>query len=114
MNCPRCEVSLQPGLPHTQICPQCEGTWVENGSLSELLSQGRESLQKSALAPSLVRDHSAEVEPLVDCPACRQRMKRYVYCGDSGIVLDRCPLHGIWFDDGELDDALRYLELGGS
>ena len=31
----------------------------------------------------------------------------------SGILLDRCRDHGIWFDATELDAVLRWIKLGG-
>jgi len=31
----------------------------------------------------------------------------------SGILLDRCHDHGIWFDATELDAVLRFIKLGG-
>jgi Zn-finger nucleic acid-binding protein len=31
----------------------------------------------------------------------------------SGILLDRCSDHGIWFDATELDAVLRWIKLGG-
>jgi len=31
----------------------------------------------------------------------------------SGILLDRCRDHGIWFDNSELDAVLRWIKLGG-
>ena len=31
----------------------------------------------------------------------------------SGILLDRCRDHGLWFDATELDGVLRWIKLGG-
>jgi Zn-finger nucleic acid-binding protein len=31
----------------------------------------------------------------------------------SGVVLDSCPEHGIWFDDGELRQVLEFVASGG-
>jgi Zn-finger nucleic acid-binding protein len=31
----------------------------------------------------------------------------------SGILIDRCRDHGIWFDATELDGVLRWIKLGG-
>jgi Zn-finger nucleic acid-binding protein len=38
-------------------------------------------------------------------------MRRYIYCADSGISLDRCAPHGIWLDDGELAQMIDYMQL---
>ena len=31
----------------------------------------------------------------------------------SGILIDRCRDHGLWFDATELDAVLRFIKLGG-
>lgn len=104
---------MNQGLPHTQICPKCEGVWVDKGKLGALLEKTAEQLQNSPLAPTLVAD-TAEVPraDLLKCPVCSSQLTRYQYCADSGITLDRCVQHGIWFDDGELARAVDYIQLG--
>jgi len=47
------------------------------------------------------------------CPACRKRMNRINFERVSGILLDRCRDHGIWFDAAELDAVMRWIKLGG-
>ena len=113
MLCPRCHLPLTAGLPHTQLCPQCEGVWVEKGSLSALLELPLATLSESPIGASLTADHDdLSLAPMIACPMCQEPMTRYVYCADSGITLDRCIRHGIWFDDGELSKAMDYVQLG--
>jgi Zn-finger nucleic acid-binding protein len=40
-------------------------------------------------------------------------MNRSNYGGGSGIVLDACRDHGLWFDKGELAAIVDFLEKGG-
>lgn len=47
------------------------------------------------------------------CPTCGQRMNRVNFERVSGILIDRCRDHGIWFDATELDAVLRWIKLGG-
>lgn len=47
------------------------------------------------------------------CPACRTPMNRVNFVRVSGILIDRCRDHGIWFDATELDAVLRWIKLGG-
>jgi Zn-finger nucleic acid-binding protein len=111
MNCPRCSLPMQPGLPHTFLCSQCEGCWVDKGSMQHLTQMSREVLESSPLAPSLVADApGVALEPRLDCPECHNPMARRVYCGDSGVVIDRCREHGMWFDDGELAQAVEHVQ----
>jgi Zn-finger nucleic acid-binding protein len=40
-------------------------------------------------------------------------MARSNFGRQSGVVVDRCPGHGTWFDAHELDAALAWVKLGG-
>ena len=113
MQCPRCSVSLNLGLPHTHLCPRCEGVWVDKGALSQLVQASQEEIGRSPLSATLEANHEEiPLADLVSCPVCSKTMTRYIYCADSGIALDRCVDHGIWLDDGELAQAMDYLQLG--
>ena len=46
------------------------------------------------------------------CVSCSALMNRRVF-DRSGVILDICPTHGIWFDPGELDRILRWIRDGG-
>ena len=112
MHCPRCACDLNPALPHTQICPQCDGVWVDKGALAELLRQSPEQLRKSPLAPTMVADKDVPLENPIQCPVCSVQLTRYVYCAESGVTVDRCVHHGIWLDDGELAETVDFVQLG--
>jgi hypothetical protein len=40
-------------------------------------------------------------------------MLRRNFGGQSGIIVDVCAVHGVWFDRGELPRALEFVERGG-
>ena len=41
------------------------------------------------------------------CVICGKLMHRRLYGRGSGVVIDTCRDHGIWFDHGELFDILK-------
>jgi len=47
------------------------------------------------------------------CPYCKQSMNRQNFGRRSGVIVDRCRDHGLWFDAGELDAVLRWIKKGG-
>ncbi|MCB1036418.1 MAG: zf-TFIIB domain-containing protein, partial [Acidobacteria bacterium] len=47
------------------------------------------------------------------CPVCGKLMNRQNYGRRSGIIVDRCGEHGIWFDHEELDRILAWIRRGG-
>jgi len=112
LNCPRCQTGLNPGLPHTALCPDCHGLWVDRGALTDLVRQDLEVLEASPLAPTLHDDHlQISRAPLLNCPVCSNPLIRHIYCADSGIEVDRCRDHGVWLDDGELAQAIDFIRL---
>jgi Zn-finger nucleic acid-binding protein len=40
-------------------------------------------------------------------------MNRSVFGRVSGVIVDVCKNHGVWFDGGELSEVLLFLESGG-
>jgi Zn-finger nucleic acid-binding protein len=40
-------------------------------------------------------------------------MNRQNFGGASGVIIDLCAKHGIWFDAGELPRVLEFVESGG-
>lgn len=40
-------------------------------------------------------------------------MNRQNFGGASGVIVDLCGKHGIWFDVGELPRVLEFVESGG-
>ncbi len=49
----------------------------------------------------------------LNCPACSGPMSRKNFARVSGVLVDSCARHGTWFDTGELQDVLRFIEGGG-
>jgi Zn-finger nucleic acid-binding protein len=47
------------------------------------------------------------------CPVCSKHMNRRNYGKRSGVIIDSCREHGIWFDALELGATLRWIKKGG-
>lgn len=50
-------------------------------------------------------------DPIKNCPICNKEMTK-----DSlnGVTVDRCLMHGIWFDKGELKSVVDFVKSGGN
>jgi len=46
------------------------------------------------------------------CPACAQIMSRKNFHDSSGIIVDVCFAHGVWFAKGELGLVFEFVETG--
>ena len=114
MNCPRCETELNSIViesSEVQACPSCEGAWYPGEALGNVTDHTFGELKATELSPSLVPDQLAKVdlEKPVSCPECGEQMSRFTYSLTCQIVLDECPEHGVWLDDGELGILMQYL-----
>ena len=117
-SCPACAKPLAASLVgdlETRACLACGGLWLDR-AVFEQLGANRER-QGSVLGalPAAPLPPVAALEPVQyrPCPACGQRMNRVNYARRSGVVLDVCKAHGLWFDRDELRRLLGFIAGGG-
>jgi Zn-finger nucleic acid-binding protein len=93
-------------------CPACGGLWLSRELWSALELRARREA-----TPAVVPRGAANVAagPVVyrDCPICADKMHRRNYGGRSGVIVDLCGRHGLWFDAEELARALDWIRGGG-
>ncbi|MBN2195565.1 MAG: zf-TFIIB domain-containing protein [Polyangiaceae bacterium] len=115
MACPRCEtplLALPQGPGSLFDCAQCGGQFVENALLRDLVEQQR-VVRPVAGFPPTSQVPSTETVRYLACPACAKLMHRKNFGRRSGVIVDVCPHHGIWFDAGELPRILSFVSSGG-
>jgi len=116
--CPACAkplASAKIGEVQVGACQACGGLWLDRAVFEQLgASRERQGAMLGAL-PAPENPPVAKLEPVQyrPCPACRQRMNRLNYAKRSGVVLDVCKAHGIWFDQDELRRVLAFIAGGG-
>ncbi len=117
--CPSCSASMKPvrvGPTPMQQCESCGGSWLTTETFTTLCTD-REA--QSALA-STFGGVAASPPPLRlsgiryrHCAACQRSMNRVNFGRVSGVVIDLCKGHGVWFDPGELQGILSFVANGG-
>jgi len=113
--CPGCQVALQV-LEHPKgvvfECLQCAGQFLEHALLRNLIEN---SERLAMVLPSRFRARNPAQQRIVyrNCPHCRALMHRKNFGQSSGVIVDVCAVHGIWFDAGELPAVLAFAESGG-
>jgi Zn-finger nucleic acid-binding protein len=112
--CPDCKEPLAAfrgvsGALHD--CPRCGGQLVDNALLRDLLER-REVYGAVAPRPEPRRAPIDVRVRYVPCPACGKMMNRKNFAGTSGVIVDVCRSHGVWFDRGELPRVLAFAESG--
>ena len=68
---------------------------------------------------SFIKTQTFEVRPssaadsYVPCPDCKQLMNRSNFARSSGVIIDLCKQHGVWFDADELPRIIEFIDKGG-
>lgn len=112
--CPRCNGRLVVARHHdTDLveCAYCLGIFLGRDLVLDLAGPLGSSLRvafpkrtpPSALAPVTY----------IPCITCGNRMNRTVFGKISGVIVDVCKDHGVWFDAGEIASVVGFIEAGG-
>jgi Zn-finger nucleic acid-binding protein len=113
--CPRCKAELKArtyGDLGVEECDACGGLFLAPQTMDRLVAARdmptnlRLHLPRRALkAETVVR--------YLFCPVCGKSMNRQAFGRISGVVVDVCKAHGVWFDAGELAAVIEFVEHGG-
>ena len=103
-------------------CNRCAGLWLGNETFKQL------TIRASSDAPEIDRlfeSMHAAASPMPSdrprqpgwqyrhCPLCAAMMHRRNYARQSGVIIDICKDHGVWFDADELQRILGWIRSGG-
>lgn len=104
-------------------CDRCAGLWLGIDSFEELAENAvrtEVSVVRREPERAVPENQSTSKGRLYRrCPICRRLMTRSNYgmrsgrSGASGVIVDICGSHGVWFDCRELENILRWLRSGG-
>lgn len=118
-NCPRCKSSLRAvtiGQASLLECAACLGLWVDTTTFEKICSDREQQSAvlggASLTSPQATAGTSGKVT-YIPCPECSQLMNRANFARCSGVIIDLCKKHGIWFDKDELTRIVEFIRQGG-
>lgn len=98
-------------------CSFCAGLWLGTEAFQQLRRRALDAataerdFQRLKPPPSQLKRH---IGPRYrSCIYCGEMMSRQQYARGSGVVIDLCREHGIWFDAEELQQILDWIARGG-
>jgi Zn-finger nucleic acid-binding protein len=121
-SCPRCRQPLRTRtlsgavLGSVTECGGCGGVWLTPEMLDRMCASA-EAMQEATNA--LLAGRPPRAPPILEkvvyvpCPDCKDLMVRRNFGGDSGVIVDVCGRHGVWFDHAELEKVLAFVRGGG-
>ena len=120
--CPSCRA---PGLAARALggarlwgCGGCGGVWADSASFKKVCEDRAVQavyLGKGSPLPAsgAVADPTRDRVVYRPCPVCGELMNRFNFSGTSGVILDACRPHGVWFDADELRRIVAFIAAGG-
>ncbi len=124
--CPRCGNQGHGLLAHLlgetllDECGTCGGVWLEARAFDRLLkSRDEQAALAEAGGPELTLEAYSKTSPdsqtprYLPCPDCGHLMNRKNFATMSGVIVDICKVHGIWFDRDELGRIVQFVAKGG-
>ncbi len=120
--CPMCGVNMKhvevPGYFIIERCDNCYGLFFDPSELEALTDTAVSHVYEVDLIrlKNIIEEEGVKSErdqSYVRCPVCREMMNRQQFGSRSGVVIDRCRLHGVWLDAGELGQVFKWIKAGG-
>lgn len=120
--CPSCGprrklVSRALGDPPQPVleCGGCAGLWVGEAVFRGLAERARDQglTEVGFGSGEAPREAAGKAALYRRCPMCDKHMNRRNYAKRSGVILDECREHGLWFDATELGRVLQFIRDGG-
>lgn len=116
-NCPRCKRQLESmRIEATPVreCPGCGGMWTAAETFESICADK----EQQAAVLNFINTQTFDFKPssavtYVPCPDCKQLMNRSNFARSSGVIIDLCKQHGVWFDADELPKIIDFIERGG-
>ena len=119
--CPRCGgegralVANLVGDTLLDQCNDCGGLWVDQAAFEKILeARKRQQTVEAVLGQVAPRAQVASAAVVyLRCPDCSTVMTRRNFGKRSGVLIDVCTAHGVWFDHGELPRIIEFVRGGG-
>lgn len=118
--CPRCAAALAPeamGTVTVDRCTACRGLWFDGNEVEHVIDATTEGIPREeahrlrrALPPS---DLPVEKVRYLRCVRCAEPMSRRIVAKGTGIIVDICAPHGVWFDTDEFRRFATWCAAGG-
>jgi Zn-finger nucleic acid-binding protein len=115
--CPRCKLRLQAvGIDAVIVreCKKCGGIWTAADTFEEICAdQEQQAAVMSFIGSEAHSNPNPPAISYVPCPDCKTLMNRSNFARSSGVIVDMCKQHGVWFDADELPKIIDFINKGG-
>ena len=114
--CPECRRDLRPvkvGSVTLDECAVCGGVFVDPPSFERVCAEHEQQAVVLQAAFPIPSARTPRPERYWPCPVCERLMNRQNFARLSGVIVDVCRGHGVWFNHGELHAIVAFVRAGG-
>jgi len=123
LRCPGCGGEMrheQIGETPMHACGACGSAWLAPETFTKLIAD--RAARGAAAASGAAAGPLSKPKPFrlagaatryLRCPVCDAMMNRVNFGDTSGVIIDSCAMHGVWFERDELHEILTFVEQGG-
>lgn len=116
-DCPRCKRKLgilEVGDISMHECTKCGGLWSAPDTFESICADGeKQSAVLGYAGAKATAANPVAAISYVPCPDCSHLMNRSNFAKSSGVIIDLCKHHGVWFDAEELPKIIAFIRKGG-
>ncbi len=115
-DCPRCKLKLnllQINNVTLRECQKCSGMWSDAETFESICAERENQANILSFIGNKKIPLPNTAINYVPCPDCKTLMNRNNFARSSGIILDICKQHGVWFDAEELPKVIAFIRRGG-
>ncbi len=94
------------------VCPGCKGVWVDTKDFKRLSSE-RDTYKDESISYTYLKKPLRKKKGYRSCVRCGSFMLRKNFKKISGVIIDICADHGVWLDNGELEQIRCFIANGG-
>jgi len=114
--CPECRrdlAAVKVGSVTLDECADCGGVFVDRPSFERICAEREQQAVVLGARFPAPAARPPRAERYWPCPACGRLMNRQNFARLSGVIVDVCRDHGVWFNHGELQAIVEFVRAGG-
>jgi Zn-finger nucleic acid-binding protein len=117
--CPRCYINLGQiyiGSIPVNECSHCHGLWVLAETFDQICMDQEKQSAVLGFPHQMLKPGDQPFDTRIryfPCPTCRTLMNRVNFARCSGVIVDVCRPHGVWFEKDELHRIVEFIRSGG-
>jgi Zn-finger nucleic acid-binding protein len=106
-------MNISLGTTEVAECQSCDAMWIDRRRFADICEDREHHTTILGMAGMIPEPKPQESFRYVRCPICAEFMLRVNFADYSGVIIDTCRAHGLWFEKNELQRIIAFIRAGG-